>query len=113
MNGIPPYLTWTRRFRVESIEPAEPDHDGWEAFDIVLRPMDKRGRTNGRTRVLTTAKVGGPPGTVDLTGLVVGVKVDWHHEAGPAPTIRSTVRPGAPSPRVSRAAADRMDEVVG
>lgn len=90
-------MTAVGRFRVESIEEAEPDNDGWVAYDITLRPMDKIGRTNGRTKVLATLKVGGPPGMVDLSGLRVGVKADFDYWAGPAPTIRSTLRPEAAS----------------
>ena len=93
MSDVKPYDHWEATFRVEAIEPAEPDVDGWEAYDITLRPVDRRGRVNGRTRNLTTMKVGGPPGAVDLSGLAVGVKAVWTYAAGPAPTIRSTVRP--------------------
>ena len=86
---------WTRTFRVESIYEAEPDAAGWVAYDIVLRPMDRIGRVNGRTKNLTTVYVGGPADDVDMTGLRVGVKCVWSYDPGPAPTYRSTLRPVA------------------
>jgi hypothetical protein len=86
-------VDWVRVFRVESIEPAEPDADGWVAFDLTLRPVDKRGRVNGRTRNLTTLKVGGPPEWVDMTGLRVGVKAEFAYGAGPVPTERAMLHP--------------------
>jgi hypothetical protein len=84
---------WRATFRVEAITLAEPEVDGWLAYDIVLRPLDRRGRVNGRTRNLSTLKVGGPPESMSLAGLVVGRKAEFAYWDGPAPTNRAVIRP--------------------
>ena len=84
---------WEGTVRVESVTRDVPDAPGWVAFEIVLRPVDKRGRVNGGHADLTTVHVGGPVDQVDMTGLEVGIKCVWTFDAGPTPTHYSTVHP--------------------
>jgi hypothetical protein len=84
---------WRRIYRVESIDPVEPDAEGCVAFRLILRPVDRLGRVNGRARRLTELLVGGPPEWVDMAGLQVGVKAEFTYTAGPAPTTFATLHP--------------------
>jgi hypothetical protein len=81
---------WRRTCRVDAIEILEPEAEGWVAFRLTLRVLDRRGRANGPPRYML---VGGLPDWVDMTGLAVGVKAEFAYTAGPAPTVFSTLHP--------------------
>lgn len=54
--------------RVESVTEVEATTPGWIAYDLVIRPLDKRGRVNGRAKRLSTMHIEGPVGAIDVTG---------------------------------------------